>query len=72
MNQQPVRLSKQMTLQERMEAWLNRHAPTILFILIVILMILIMCLIGALIANGGANTTMVESGNYYNHFQDVI
>ena len=70
----PVRLSKvnKVSHRERMEAWLNRHAPYILFLLIILLIVLIIALVMSIVAHGGANVTVVESGNYYNHFQDVI
>ena len=71
---QPIRLQKQddISYKMRMEAWLERHAPYILFLLIILLIVLIIALVMSIVAHGGANVTVVESGNYYNHFQDVI
>ena len=71
---EPVRLHKQDTTSHKVmfEAFLQRYAPYILLLLIIILCILIIALIVAMATHGGANVTMVESGNYYNHLQDVI
>ena len=66
----PVRLAKQNTTS--WESTLQRYSPYILLILIIVLLILIIATIIAVAHMGGSNVTMVESGNYYNHFQDVI
>ena len=66
----PVRLSKQNTT--RWESTLQKYSPYILLILMIVLLILIIATIVAIVHMGGGNVTMVESGNYYNHFQDVI
>jgi len=72
----PVRLAKVQdnTASNKVvfEAFLERYAPYILLILIIVLCVLIIALIVAMVSHGNANVTMVESGNYYNHLQDVI
>ena len=50
--------------------WALQHAHIILPLLIIILLLLIGAVIGIIVSGG--NITIVESGNYYNHFQDVI
>ena len=66
----PVRLSKQE--DTTWEDTLQRYSPYILIICMIILVILIIATIIAFVNMTGGNVTMVESGNYYNHFQDVI
>ena len=51
---------------------LDKYSPYIIVALIVILVLLIIALVFAVAHAGGANITMVESGNWYNHLQDVI
>ena len=67
----PVRLAKETDIPTWVE-FLNRYSPYIVMLLIIILMILIIAVIVSIAQMGGANMTMVESGNYYYHLQDVI
>ena len=71
---QPARLHKQeqSSLLESVEMWALKHAHIILPLLIILLILLIVALVATMVAHGGANVTMVESGTYYNHLQDVI
>ena len=48
----------------------QKYTIYILIALIIILFILIMTLVAVIVQSG--NVTMVESGNYYYHLQDVI
>ena len=73
----PVRLAKQdnkseFKFMESMEMWLLNHGHIIIPLLIILLVLLIVALIATFVAHGGSNVTMVESGNWYNHMQDVI
>lgn len=68
----PVRLSKEQNTMSGWESFLQRNSPYILLILFIVLLILIIATIIAVAHMGGGNITMVESGNYYNHFADVI
>ena len=70
----PARLHKQQesSLSESVEMWALKYAHIILPLLILLLILLIVALVATMAAHGGANVTMVESGNYYNHLQDVI
>ena len=71
----PVRLEKQTESQPfyNWDAWLQRHAILILTIAIIILFVLVMLLIGVVFGMiGGHVPSMTESGNLYNHLQDVI
>lgn len=73
MNKDPVRLQKiENETHFDIMGTINRYAPYILVALIIILMLLIIALIIAIAQAGGGNITMVESGNYYYHLQDVI
>jgi len=66
----PARLAKKKTTSEKMEDYVLSHAHIILPLAIIILLLLIGAVIGVVISGG--NITVVESGNYYNHFKDVI
>ena len=72
----PVRLAKQekseFNFMESVEMWALKYAHIILPLLILLLILLIVALIATFVAHGGSNVTMVESGNWYNHLQDVI
>jgi len=61
----PARLGKKE--EKGMEAWVLSHANIFLPICFVLLFILIACLLMAM-----TGVSAVESGNYYNHLQDVI
>ena len=61
----PVRLQKKEEFN--FEVWLLNHAHIFLPLAIIILIALIIALIYAM-----TGVAAVESGNYYNHFQDVI
>jgi hypothetical protein len=63
----PVRLEKKITLEERIEAWANAHAFLLLSIAIVTLFFLFVWLCFALVG-----ISAVDSGVTYNHLQDVI
>ena len=69
----PIRLAKQEETSDSLEFigdWALQHAHILLPLAIIILLLLIGCIIGVMVSGG--NMTVVESGNYYNHFQDVI
>lgn len=72
----PVRLAKQdeseFKFMESLEMWLLQHGHIIIPLLIILLVLLIIALVATFVAHGGSNVTMVESGNWYNHMQDVI
>ena len=72
----PVRLAKVDDAQpfyNSLEAWLQRHAILILTICIIVLFVLVFALIGIVFGMiGGHVPSMTESGNLYNHLQDVI
>lgn len=61
----PVRLQKKEEFN--FEVWLLNHAHIFLPLAIIILIALIIALIYAM-----TGVSAVESGNYYNHLQDVI
>ena len=61
----PVRLQKKEEFN--LEVWLLNHAHIFLPLAIIILIALIIALIYAM-----TGVAAVESGNYYNHLQDVI
>ena len=73
---EPVRLAKE--TQDNTTSFdvflgvLNQYSPYIVLALIIILILLIILLVFAVAQAGGANVTMMESGNYYYHLQDVI
>ena len=71
---EPARLSKvnKVSHRERMEAWLNRHAPYILFLLIILLCVLIIALLLTFVMHGGGNMTMTEANGYYYHLRDIV
>jgi hypothetical protein len=62
----PARLNKQEPMG-KYEAWVVSHANIFLPVAVVILFILFTCLVFAL-----TGVSATESGNVYNHFQDVI
>ena len=71
----PVRLEKQTESQPfyNLDAWLQSHAILILTICMIVLFVLVIALIGAVFGMiGGHVPSMIESGNLYNHLQDVI
>ena len=72
----PVRLHKVDDAQpfyNSLEAWLDRHAILLLTIAVIILFVLVLALIGVVFGMiGGHVPSMTESGNLYNHLQDVI
>ena len=71
----PVRLEKQTESQPfyNLDAWLQSHAILILPICIIVLFVLVFALIGVVFGMiGGHVPSMTESGNLYNHLQDVI
>jgi len=76
MKDTPVRLAKEThdntTSFDVFLGVLIRYSPYIVLALIIILILLIIMLVFAVAQAGGANMTMVESGNWYNHMQDVI
>ena len=61
----PARLGK--VEDKSMETWIISHANIFLPICFILLFILIACLFMAM-----TGVSAVESGNYYNHLQDVI
>ena len=61
----PVRLQKKEEFN--FEVWLLNHTHIFLTLAIIILIALIIALIYAV-----TGVAAVESGNYYNHLQDVI
>ena len=67
----PVRLSKSYTMHERMEQWIQRHAPLLLFICIIILGCLIVALIVTMFAVTAAPTA-TEANVFYNHLEAII
>lgn len=73
----PKRLCKaeEVSIMDLIEIFLNRYAYILLPILIMLLLFLIIALAVAVIDITSAHNTsvvMVESGNYYNHLNDVI
>ena len=70
----PVRLEKQeeFNIMKAIEGWALRNAHILLPLAIILLILLIVALVATIVVHGGANVTMVESGNWYNHLQDVI
>lgn len=75
----PVRLERrqQMTFSEKLLAFLNNHAFEILFICVILLFILVFALFIVLLNTADASNatnipSMMDSGNYYYHLQDVI
>ena len=74
----PVRLEKrgEPMKQNRIVEFVNNHAFEILFICVILLFILVFALFAILLSTADASNathmSMVESGNYYYHLQDVI
>ena len=70
----PARLDKrsETTFLDGVDMWALRYAHILLPLAIILLILLIVALVATMVAHGGANVTMVESGNYYYHLQDVI
>ena len=72
---EPARLHKNqdnISYKMRMEAWLERHAPYILFLLIIVLCVLIIALLLTFVMHGGGNLTATEANGYYYHLRDVV
>lgn len=69
----PVRLQKveDVSITQKIETFLLRYAYILLPLCFIVLLILIALVIAVAIDISSANP-MVESGNYYNHFKDVI
>ena len=65
----PVRLNKKETPDDmsNIEVWILNHTHIFLPLALIILFALIIALIYAI-----TGVSAVESGNYYNHLQDVI
>lgn len=67
---QPARLDKKQTNQEKFEDWLFQHAHIILPLALIILLLLIGAIIGVMVSGG--NMTMSEANTYYYHLEDSI
>ena len=74
MSKEPVRLQKQeeSNFSDFIESWAFRNAHILLPLAIILLILLLVALVATFVVTSGANVTMVESGNWYNHLQDVI
>ena len=76
MSKEPVRLAKEEESEfkfiESLEDWALRNAHILLPLAIILLILLFVALVATFVVTSGANVTMVESGNWYNHLQDVI
>lgn len=73
MNNNPIRLEKREdNSMSKLDKWLWEHANIILPLLAIVLILLIVGLVLSIAHMGGGNVTMVESGQYYNHLQDII
>ena len=76
MSKEPVRLAKEEESEfkfiESLEDWALRNAHILLPLAIILLILLLIALVATIVVTSGANVTMVESGNWYNHLQDVI
>lgn len=66
-NDTPVRLNKPLTLSEKINIWTEKNFYLLCFIAIVGCLI-IFCIVCFIVVGASA----VESGNMYNHIQDVI
>ena len=63
---QPARLQKKLTLREKLDCWVYIHRYEILFVITIIVMVT--CGVVCFLLIGSAT----DSGNVYNHMQDVI
>lgn len=63
---QPVRLQKKLTLREKINCWVYIHRYELLLLITVMMMIVFALVV--FLAIGSAT----ESGNMYNHIQDVV
>jgi len=62
-----------MSTMDKIEAFIIRYAYILLPICLIVLLFLIIALVIVAMDISSASTpVMVESGNYYNHFKDVI
>ena len=66
LEQQPVRLQKKLTLREKINCWVYIHRYELLLLITVMMMIVFALVV--FLAIGSAT----ESGNMYNHIQDVV
>ena len=64
--QQPARLGRKITLREKINCWVYIHRFELL-LLITIMMMIIFALVVFLVIGSAT-----DSGNMYNHIQDVI
>lgn len=72
-NNTPVRLGKKDNENNKgFEMWILEHAHIIVPVFIILLIIFVGVTITIIVSDVSATPTMVESGNYYNHFGDVI
>lgn len=60
----PVRLEKKLTLTEKLNNWIYRHYYELLFLIIFMMLVIFALAIFYFVGP-------VESGNYYNHIQEV-
>lgn len=67
-----LRKKEKVSFSDSIEMWLLGHGHIIIPLLIMLLVLLIIALVATFVAHVGANVTMVESGNWYNHMQDVV
>ena len=63
---QPARLGKKLTLREKINCWVYIHRYELLLLITVMMMIVFALVV--FLAIGSAT----ESGNMYNHIQDVV
>lgn len=63
---QPVRLQKKVTLREKLNCWVYLHRFELLFLITILVMITFALVV--FLAIGSAT----DSGNVYNHIQDVV
>lgn len=63
---QPARLQKKVTLREKLNCWVYLHRYELLLLLTIMSMIVLALVVFLVIGSA------TESGNLYNHIQDVI
>lgn len=63
---QPARLGKKLTLREKINCWVYLHRYELLLVITVMMMIVFALVV--FLAIGSAT----ESGNMYNHIQEVV
>ena len=63
---QPVRLQKKVTLREKINCWVYIHRYELLLFITVMMMIIFALVVFLVIGSA------TDSGNMYNHMQDVI